>query len=78
MGLLDEFRQEQAGRGKVQCRIALIVAGMDKPDRADLEAALADTSIQHITITNVLRDHGHDIGKHSVSTHRNGRCGCPR
>lgn len=78
MGLLDEFRQEQAGRERVQCRIASILADMDESDRADLAAALDDSSIQHITITNVLRDNQWDVGKHSVATHRKGRCGCSR
>jgi hypothetical protein len=78
MGLLDECRQEQASRSKAQCRIAHVLDSMEKSDRDDLNAAMDDTSIQHVTITNVLRAKGHDLGKHSVSTHRRGQCGCPR
>lgn len=78
MSLLDEFRQEQASRKKAQCRISSIIDAMDKDDVAALEAALGDLSIQHITITNVLRQRGYDIGKHSVATHRRGQCGCAR
>lgn len=78
MGLLDECRQEQAGRKAVQCRIKSVLDTMDGKDRADLEAALSDPSIQHVTISNVLRNRGFDLGKHSVPTHRRGLCGCSR
>ena len=76
MGLLDECRQEQASRKSSQCRIGAVLEKMDEKDRADLEAALADSNIQHVTIGNVLRQRGYDIGKHSVPTHRRGICGC--
>lgn len=78
MDLLDEFRQEQASRKQVQCKIGNILNAMDKDDIAALEKALDDDAIQHITITNVLRKRGYDLGKHSVSTHRKGQCGCSR
>ena len=78
MSLLDEFRQEQDARKKSQCRVRAALEQMDKQDRADLEDALSDLAIQHVTITNVLRAHGHDMGKHSVATHRRGQCGCTR
>lgn len=78
MGLLDDLRQEQAGRKSVQCRIAQILAEMDEADAADLVAALSDDAIQHVTITNVLRERGFPMGKHSVATHRRGKCGCAR
>jgi len=76
MGLLDECRQEQASRKASQCRIRAVLDKMDEKDRADLQAALSDPNIQHITIGNVLRQRGYDIGKHSVPTHRKGICGC--
>lgn len=78
MGLLDDLRQEQAGRKTVQCRVAQVLGEMDESDAADLMAALADDSIQHVTITNVLRGRGFDMGKHAVATHRRGQCGCAR
>lgn len=78
MGLLDDLRQEQAERKSVQCRIAHVLDEMDESDAADLVAALADDSIQHVTITNVLRERGFPMGKHSVATHRRGQCGCAR
>lgn len=78
MDLLDEFRQEQASRKQVQCKIKNILSSMDKDDIAALEDALGDDAIQHITITNVLRKRGYDVGKHSVGAHRRGQCGCSR
>lgn len=78
MDLLDEFRQEQASRKQVQCRIGNILADMEKDDLAALEKALDDDAIQHITITTVLRKRGYEVGKHSVGTHRRGQCGCSR
>ena len=78
MGLLDEFRQEQSERRQVQCRIAHVLSQMDESDAADLTSALDDDAIQHVTITNVLRNNGFIIGKHSVATHRRGQCGCSR
>lgn len=78
MDLLDEFRQEQASRKQVQCRIGNILSEMDKAELAALEKALGDDSIQHITITTVLRKRGYEVGKHSVGTHRRGQCGCAR
>jgi lipoate synthase len=78
MGLLDECRQEQASRKANQCRIRALLSEMDKSDKADLEAALSDMNIQHVTITNVLRQRGYEIGKHTVATHRRGICGCSR
>lgn len=78
MSLLDEFRQEQASRKQSQCRVHTALESMEKADRADLEAALSDLAIQHVTITNVLRAHGYEMGKHSVATHRRGQCGCSR
>lgn len=78
MGLLDECRQEQAGRKAVSCRVKMVLDAMDGKDRADLEAALSDSNLQHVTISNVLRARGHDLGKHSVATHRREQCGCSR
>lgn len=78
MGLIDEFLEEQDSRKPRQCLIHMAMERMGDEDRADLEAALDNPAIQHITITNVLRKNGYDMGKHSVSTHRRGQCGCAR
>lgn len=78
MRLLDEIRQEQAGRKRVQCRVGQVLLEMDESDASDLLDALGDYSIQHVTISNVLRAHGYEMGKDAVPAHRKGRCGCPR
>jgi len=78
MGLIDEFLEEQDSRKPRQCLIYMAMERMEKDDRADLEAALDNPGIQHITITNVLRKNGYDIGKHSVSMHRRRQCACAR
>lgn len=78
MSLLDEFRQEQSSRKPVACRIAVALEQMDKDDADALVVALGDESIQHVTVTNVLRAHGYSMGKDAVAHHRRGQCGCAR
>ena len=77
MGLLDEIKtlNQPQQRG---CAIADILSGLDKPDRADLEAALADAALTHKAIAIALATRGykvHPAGK-QVAKHRRGECAC--
>ena len=47
MGLLDEIGEEQERTQPNRCPVATVLPEMDKDDRADLEAAMANPALRH-------------------------------
>lgn len=77
--LLGKMKAEAAkGPSRLPCTIAVILAALTPEDRADLEAALADRSIGHRIIAEVLSAEGHPVKQGTVSRHRGGQCSCKR
>lgn len=78
MGLLDDIHAEQmAGRRGPQCAVARAHATLTKSERADLDAALADTAnITHAAISRALKKHGVHAPADGISRHRRGECTC--
>ena len=61
----------------MSCSVALVLADLAEPERAELEAALADTvSYTHTAITRVLKRRGYDMHEKRVAAHRKGACVC--
>ena len=79
-GLLGQIKAANEELRPNACPIHRILNDLDKQDRADLEAALADDSLMHVAIAKALISRGFDIGAHgkSISVHRRGQCGCSR
>jgi hypothetical protein len=77
VGLLEEVEQDRAaGRIGGICGIRLVLERLDSADADDLRAVLADPEVMHATIGRVLKARGFNIGRESISNHRNGVCKC--
>ena len=79
MGLMDEIATLNKPRS-AGCVIAETLGALDKQDAADLEAALADATIQHRAIGKALIARGVRIGQDgkAIARHRKGECSCHR
>lgn len=79
-GLLDDIKQDNRAARPSRCPIDLILADLKPSDRADLEVAMSDASIMHVSIARALANRGYTIrlnGK-SIAAHRKEQCGCAR
>ena len=72
---LSEFRQP--AKAPV-CKIATLLAELDKKRSAQLAAALIDPSIYGTSIQAVLGGWGPPVSDPPISVHRRGRCHCGR
>ena len=79
MSLLEEIEVFNQPR-TTGCRVAEIIASLDKSDRDDLEAALANPAIQHRAIGKALSQRGFALGNDgkTIARHRKGECACHR
>lgn len=57
------------------CKVFKIMQEMDEPTRSALESILK-SKVSNTIITKELRNHGIDVGKTTISTHRSKRCSC--
>jgi hypothetical protein len=78
MALAAKFTQAKAARKGPPCTVGLLLSFMTGDDRAALEAALADESIESRTIWRVLVEEGHEISDTPIARHRRGMCLCSR
>lgn len=76
MGLLDEMKKLTAQ--PIPCTLKTISAQLDELDRADLEAALADSTVPYRAIVEALRARGFKIAGETVAKHRKCICACSR
>lgn len=59
------------------CKIAIILADLDKKDKEILEAALADTvRWGHNPLARALRARGVEVSDTTIAKHRSGDCRC--
>ena len=75
MGLLDDIKNAQPRKGS-KCSVPALLAALDKEDRADIEAAMADPVIASTSIVAILQREGHKIGISTIQRHRRGGCFC--
>lgn len=82
-GLLDAMRAASSPTIP-GCKMRRILDVLSAEDRADVEAALDDPSINHVAIARVLTAAGHSTSEDPVSRHRrhlaglDGGCSCGR
>lgn len=79
MGLMSEIETLNKPRSQ-GCVVADILGVLNAEDREDLEAALAEATIQHRAIAKALIGRGYRInpdGK-AIGRHRRGECACAR
>ena len=79
MSLMDEIATLNKPRSQ-GCCVAEALAGLDKQDAAELDAALGEASIQHRAIAKALIARGFRVGQDgkAISRHRKGECSCHR
>lgn len=79
MSLMDEIAVLNKPRQQ-GCVVADTRSVLDKQDAAELDAALADVSIQHRAIAKALAARGVKIGQDgkAIARHRKGECSCHR
>ena len=77
MGEVQEAQAVKRHSGK-PCGIADVKEALSKKDAAELDAVLADASIMHTTIAEVLKSRGLRMSDQIVAHHRKGKCACPR
>ena len=77
MGLADQFAALRPNHGGTRCSVGASLDRMEPDDRAALQAALDNPTIQGAGISLVLRNNGYDVGDQAVSRHRRGVCSCP-
>lgn len=70
MGLLEEVRAIQRQGKAARCPVSLLMAGLDKKDREDLEALLADRTTHASIIAQVLEGRGHTVTADALRRHR--------
>lgn len=81
LSLLDDIRSESRPGGPM-CGIAILRSQMSDTDRADLDAALNDRSINATAIYRVLSSpkysdrYTYHISAYSIQSHRRGDCRC--
>ena len=75
MGLLDEINANRQRTGTT-CSVETVMAALDKKDRADLEAALADFGVTGSAIARALQARGHKVTQHTIQRHRRKDCTC--
>lgn len=73
MGLMDEIQAERQ-TGAPVCSWAKLLDQLDKADRADVDAAVADESITGAAIVRALRARGHKVTEKAVRRHRREEC----
>ena len=78
MALAAKFTQAKTARKGPPCTVGLLLSFMTGDDRAALEAALGDESIESRTIWRVLVEEGHEISDTPIARHRRGMCLCSR
>ena len=75
VSLLEEIRAQQAEHRKgPRCSVCVLLSGMSKEDREDLEKAFADSSLYTSVISRALAKRDVNLKEHAVSRHRSGRC----
>lgn len=74
------FADEVAAHSKrpgIPCSINVFLSGLDADERAEIEEALADRSLQSGAIIAALKARGHDVTySQQWGRHRGGRCSC--
>ena len=78
MGLLDEIGEEQERTQPNRCPVAKVLPEMDKDDRADLEAAMANPALRHVANARALERRGHRVNANGIAAHRGESCACAR
>ena len=74
MSLMDEVEASTNHAGKGRCGYPAIIQALDPSDRADLEKAVADPSVQQSAIIRVLTARGLSANKEMIRRHRDGTC----
>lgn len=74
--LLDDIRHENGRGAGPNCWVGQLMATLSPQDRADLEAAFADSKIQHSAIIRALRNRGHEVKQSAIPRHRKKDCSC--
>lgn len=73
---LADLAKAPAAPGRKECRTAWIAAQLSAEDRADLEAALANTGAAWAAIADELTSMGYRIDGQTVGRHGRGLCLC--
>lgn len=71
----EAFRQKGRGPG-LPCRVVTVLQTLSPSDRDTLEKALADPSVQHARIEEVLKSEGIQLPQIAVARHRRRQCRC--
>jgi hypothetical protein len=74
--LLDDIRHENGRGAGPNCWVGQLLASLTPQDRTDLEAAFADSNIQHSAIARALRNRGYDVKQSAIPRHRKKECSC--
>lgn len=74
--LLDDIRHENGRGAGPNCWVGQLLASLSPQDRTDLEAAFADSNIQHSAIARALRNRGYDVKQSAIPRHRKKECSC--
>ena len=79
-GLLNDIQTANRAAKPTRCPIGVILADLKPADRADLESAMNDAAIMHVSIARALANRGYTIrlDGRSIAAHRKGQCGCAR
>lgn len=75
MSLLDEIRNERVKKGPA-CTVSSTLLRLDKPDAADLIAAMNDIGIEATVISRVMAARGIRLPVDAIRRHRRGVCFC--
>lgn len=76
MSLADRLRElEDVHEQSQSCKVSKIMSEMDEETRSAFERILK-TKVSNATITKELRDHGIEVGRTTIGTHRTNRCTC--
>ena len=73
--LADAIKAETRGTG-TKCGVKAL--NLAKDIRADLDAALADTTVTAAAIARALTSLGHQVSRSTIARHRSGECQCGR
>ena len=72
---LETFRSRNSSVYRSVCSFKQFRANLSEPEKASLDAALADPSIQASAIHKVLIEMGYTALSNTVRKHRRGECG---
>jgi len=77
MGFYEDVKQSKQKQRGPKCSVGMLLHTGDPEYVEGLLQALADETLEHVQISSVLREDGHDILQGTVRRHRRGLCRCP-